>query len=395
MQSLEITVLLGRYSSRSSISIIMLRWNGSWFFTVKHPLEQNCRSITDFWQSQGKNIQIVSMNSPQQFHLQTTIAQLTAMTNRTHIYNINIYIYTYIHDYTCIYTSLYTIYTVHMFGVGQESRWIHLFCVWKAPQFDGLARLDFLPRGGGVVTRRPLELRLVHLNTQDGRDMEDFWGTPGGFKMIHTSKLGISLDFTCKTFNVKVNVKRKPQGRDIMARIQGRWNEPILANDFVHCALSMGKNHEFHSDWIMLDLWGIGWNSGHQWQPPGVSGGPGLGYLRECRWEIPKVAMELGRDSSINCWEKKGAFYSQYPHDFTRKKMFVGEMDSAISEAVTLKNTLTWSSSIDWDCFLGQSVYDLKAGYVVVNSAQVEIWETLFEEQVLWSVHPETVKTTN
>lgn len=41
-----------------------------------------------------------------------------------------------------------------------------------------------------------------------------------------------------------------------MARIQGRWNEPISANDFVHCALSMGKNHEFHSDWIMLDLWG-------------------------------------------------------------------------------------------------------------------------------------------
>ena len=27
--------------------------------------------------------------------------------------------------------------------------------------------LDFLPRGGGVVTRRPLELRLVHLNTQE------------------------------------------------------------------------------------------------------------------------------------------------------------------------------------------------------------------------------------
>ena len=46
MQSLEITVLLGRYSSRS-IPIIMLRWNGNWCFTVKHPLEQNCRSITD------------------------------------------------------------------------------------------------------------------------------------------------------------------------------------------------------------------------------------------------------------------------------------------------------------------------------------------------------------
>ena len=60
------------------------------------------------------------------------------------------------------------------------------------------ARLDFLPRGGGVVTRRPLELRLVHLNTQD----VGIWGTPGGLLGdswgIHTSKLGISLDFTCK-----------------------------------------------------------------------------------------------------------------------------------------------------------------------------------------------------
>ena len=44
---------------------------------------------------------------------------------------------------------------------------------------------------------------------------------------------------------------------------------------------------------------------------------------------------------------KKGLSIPSISHDFTRKKMFVGEMDSAISEAVTLKNTLTWSSSID------------------------------------------------
>ena len=32
---------------------------------------------------------------------------------------------------------------------------------------ESIVGLDFLPRGGGVVTRRPLELRLVHLNTQE------------------------------------------------------------------------------------------------------------------------------------------------------------------------------------------------------------------------------------
>ena len=33
---------------------------------------------------------------------------------------------------------------------------------------------DFLPRGGGVVTRRPMELRLVHLNSLD-YDREQAW----------------------------------------------------------------------------------------------------------------------------------------------------------------------------------------------------------------------------
>eukprot|EP00435_Cladocopium_sp_Y103_P070024 s91_g34.t1 len=37
----------------------------------------------------------------------------------------------------------------------------------KSSLIESIVGLDFLPRGGGVVTRRPLELRLVHLNTQD------------------------------------------------------------------------------------------------------------------------------------------------------------------------------------------------------------------------------------
>lgn len=37
----------------------------------------------------------------------------------------------------------------------------------KSSLIESIVGLDFLPRGGGVVTRRPLELRLVHLNTQE------------------------------------------------------------------------------------------------------------------------------------------------------------------------------------------------------------------------------------
>lgn len=37
----------------------------------------------------------------------------------------------------------------------------------KSSLIESVVGRDFLPRGGGVVTRRPLELRLVHLNTQE------------------------------------------------------------------------------------------------------------------------------------------------------------------------------------------------------------------------------------
>jgi len=37
----------------------------------------------------------------------------------------------------------------------------------KSSAIESIVGLDFLPRGGGVVTRRPLELRLKHLNNQE------------------------------------------------------------------------------------------------------------------------------------------------------------------------------------------------------------------------------------
>jgi len=37
----------------------------------------------------------------------------------------------------------------------------------KSSVIESIVGKDFLPRGSGVVTRRPLELRLVHLNSQE------------------------------------------------------------------------------------------------------------------------------------------------------------------------------------------------------------------------------------
>lgn len=51
----------------------------------------------------------------------------------------------------------------------------------KSSLVESVVGLDFLPRGGGVVTRRPLELRLVHLNSMD-YNTETAWAvfTKGG-----------------------------------------------------------------------------------------------------------------------------------------------------------------------------------------------------------------------
>ena len=49
----------------------------------------------------------------------------------------------------------------------------------KSSLLESIVGLDFLPRGDGVVTRRPLELRLVHVPESDTSRIADAWGVFG------------------------------------------------------------------------------------------------------------------------------------------------------------------------------------------------------------------------
>ena len=49
----------------------------------------------------------------------------------------------------------------------------------KSSVLESIVGLDFLPRGDGVVTRRPLELRLVHIPESDSSRVADAWAVFG------------------------------------------------------------------------------------------------------------------------------------------------------------------------------------------------------------------------
>jgi GTPase SAR1 family protein len=49
----------------------------------------------------------------------------------------------------------------------------------KSSVLESIVGLDFLPRGDGVVTRRPLEFRLVHLHDEDAKPWCVFEEVPG------------------------------------------------------------------------------------------------------------------------------------------------------------------------------------------------------------------------
>ncbi len=60
----------------------------------------------------------------------------------------------------------------------------------KSSLLENIVGLDFLPRGSGVVTRRPLELRMVHMDQSThfwikGRVMENHMQS---LKMTHLAK---------------------------------------------------------------------------------------------------------------------------------------------------------------------------------------------------------------
>ena len=49
----------------------------------------------------------------------------------------------------------------------------------KSSVLESIVGIDFLPRGDGVVTRRPLELRLVHVPESDASRLADAWAVFG------------------------------------------------------------------------------------------------------------------------------------------------------------------------------------------------------------------------
>ncbi|CAK0814491.1 unnamed protein product [Prorocentrum cordatum] len=86
----------------------------------------------------------------------------------------------------------------------------------KSSLIESIVGKDFLPRGGGVVTRRPLELRLVHLNTQEYKP-GDAWGIFD--KVLPGQKF---TDFN----EVRAEIER--QTEEVAGKNKGIVNDPIV-----------------------------------------------------------------------------------------------------------------------------------------------------------------------
>mmetsp|Transcript_123238 Transcript_123238/g.343083 ORF Transcript_123238/g.343083 Transcript_123238/m.343083 type:complete len:791 (-) Transcript_123238:97-2469(-) len=85
----------------------------------------------------------------------------------------------------------------------------------KSSLIESIVGYDFLPRGGGVVTRRPLELRLVHLNTQEYQ-AETAWAV---FDKLSDTKF---TDFS------KVRDEIERQTELVAGKNKGIVNDPIV-----------------------------------------------------------------------------------------------------------------------------------------------------------------------
>jgi dynamin 1-like protein len=49
----------------------------------------------------------------------------------------------------------------------------------KSSVLEAVVGRDFLPRGAGIVTKRPLVLNLVHLDDNDAKEYGEFMHRPG------------------------------------------------------------------------------------------------------------------------------------------------------------------------------------------------------------------------
>lgn len=104
----------------------------------------------------------------------------------------------------------------------------------KSSLIESIAGFDFLPRGGGVVTRRPLELRLVHLNSQD-HPSDAAWAV---FDKISDKKL-TNFD------QVREEIER--QTEVVAGKNKGIVNDPIILTIYATSA----------PDLTLIDLPGI------------------------------------------------------------------------------------------------------------------------------------------
>ena len=81
----------------------------------------------------------------------------------------------------------------------------------KSSVLESIVGLDFLPRGDGVVTRRPLELRLVHLAEGEGVKPYAVFDEIKGEKFLDFNVVRQKIEFlTDKLAGVKKNIVDVP-----------------------------------------------------------------------------------------------------------------------------------------------------------------------------------------
>uniref|UniRef100_A0A8C8A401 Dynamin-1-like protein n=1 Tax=Oryzias sinensis TaxID=183150 RepID=A0A8C8A401_9TELE len=90
----------------------------------------------------------------------------------------------------------------------------------KSSVLESLVGRDLLPRGTGVVTRRPLILQLVHVDAGDARNNEDGGGSPEWGKFLHT-KSKIFTDFD------EIRLEIEQETERISGNNKGISEEPI------------------------------------------------------------------------------------------------------------------------------------------------------------------------
>ena len=88
----------------------------------------------------------------------------------------------------------------------------------KSSLLESIVGMDFLPRGDGVVTRRPLELRLIHVSDEDFSTHAEFADEPG----------------TTYTDFKKINQRIEEKTNEVAGKSKGIVDKPITLTIYTH-----------------------------------------------------------------------------------------------------------------------------------------------------------------